>query len=139
MRWWPRLLHSTSARPGRSGHRRQRLPISRRVVAPRCRLARRRGHQHPASEGGWQELAAAHSRSPSAARAPSACVLLSIATTDLRDESIRRRRGKDSRITIERHRERRRNIEGRNLERDFNVLRRHERRPRRMLCNPLAL
>jgi hypothetical protein len=42
--------------------------------------------------------------------------------TDLCDELIHRRRGEDSRITIERHRERHRNIEGRNLERDFKSL-----------------
>jgi hypothetical protein len=41
---------------------------------------------------------------------------------DLRDELIRRRRGEDSCITIERHRERHCNIEGRNLERDFESL-----------------
>jgi hypothetical protein len=43
-------------------------------------------------------------------------------TVDLRDELIHRRRGEDSHITIERHHERHRNIEGRNLERDFESL-----------------
>jgi hypothetical protein len=83
----------------------------------------------PHHEEGRQEPTTAHSCSPSAARAmPSACVphqahvLPSIAMTDLRDELIRRCRGEDSRITIERYRERRRNIEGRNLERDFESL-----------------
>jgi hypothetical protein len=42
--------------------------------------------------------------------------------TDLRDELNHHRRGEDSRITIERRHERRRNIEGRNLERDFESL-----------------
>jgi hypothetical protein len=42
--------------------------------------------------------------------------------TDLRDKHIRRRRGEDSHITIEYHRERRHNIEGRNLKRDFESL-----------------
>jgi hypothetical protein len=80
-------------------------------------------------EGGRQELAAAHSCSPSAARAlPStrmphqARVLPSITTVDLRDKLIRRHRGEDSRITIERHHERQHNVEGRNLERDFESL-----------------
>jgi hypothetical protein len=41
---------------------------------------------------------------------------------DLRDELIHRHWGKDSRITIERHCERRRSVEGRNLERDFEFL-----------------
>jgi hypothetical protein len=43
-------------------------------------------------------------------------------TIDLCDELILRRRGEDSCITIECHRERRRNIEGRNIERDFESL-----------------
>jgi hypothetical protein len=71
----------------------------------------------------------AHSRSPSVACAPPAArgppqprVPLSIATVDLRDELIRHRGGEDSHITIERHHERRHNIEGRNLERDFEYL-----------------
>jgi hypothetical protein len=41
---------------------------------------------------------------------------------DLRDELIRCHWSENSRITIERHRERRRNIEGRNLERDFESI-----------------
>jgi hypothetical protein len=60
---------------------------------------------------------------PPSARVPhQACVLLSIVMDDLRDELIHHHRGEDSRITIEHHRERRRNIEGRNLERDFESL-----------------
>jgi hypothetical protein len=83
----------------------------------------------PYHEGGRQEPTAAHLHSPSVARAPpsahvphQARVLSSIATASLRDELIHRRQGEDSRITIERHRERRRNIEGRNVERDFESL-----------------
>jgi hypothetical protein len=41
--------------------------------------------------------------------------------TDLRKEINRRRGGEDSRTTIECNRERRRDIEGRNLERDFDL------------------
>jgi hypothetical protein len=48
--------------------------------------------------------------------------LLSIATTNLQDELICSHQGKDSCITIESHCERRRNNEGRNLERDFESL-----------------
>jgi hypothetical protein len=48
-------------------------------------------------------------------------VLPSIAMADLHDELIHHRRGEDSRITIEHHRERR-NIKGRNLEQDFESL-----------------
>jgi hypothetical protein len=44
-------------------------------------------------------------------------VLSSIATVDLHDELIRRRRGDDNRISIECHRERRRN-----LKQDFESL-----------------
>jgi hypothetical protein len=80
-------------------------------------------------EGGRQELTVAHSRSPSTACAPSfarmphqARVLPSIATVDLRDEHIHHRRGENSRITIECHRERCHKIKGRNLERDFESL-----------------
>jgi hypothetical protein len=83
----------------------------------------------PHHEGGWQLPSAAHSRSPSAARAPPyVCmphqlrVLLSIATADFHDELIHRCRGEDSQITIECHRERRRDIEGCNLDRDFESL-----------------
>jgi hypothetical protein len=49
-------------------------------------------------------------------------VLPSIVMADLRDELICRRKGEDSRITIECHHERHRNIEGRNHERDFESL-----------------
>jgi hypothetical protein len=72
---------------------------------------------------------AAHSRSPSATRAlpcdrvpHKARILLSIVMAELRDELIRHRRGEDSRITIKHHCERRHNIEGRNLKRDFESL-----------------
>jgi hypothetical protein len=83
----------------------------------------------PHHEGGRYEPVAAHSRSPLATRAPpsarvphQARVLPSIATADLHNELIRRRRSEDSRITIEHHRERRRIVEGRNIERDFESL-----------------
>jgi hypothetical protein len=49
-------------------------------------------------------------------RAPMA----SYATADLRAEINHRRGGEDGRVTIERRRERRRDIEGRNLEKDFD-------------------
>jgi hypothetical protein len=77
----------------------------------------------PHHEGGRQEPMVAHLHSPSAARAsPFMRALPSIPTTDLRNELIHRCRGEDSHITIECHRERCRNIEGRNLERDFESL-----------------
>jgi hypothetical protein len=77
----------------------------------------------PHHEGGRQESTVAHSCSPSAACMPhQAHVLPSIVMADLRDELIRHHKGEDNHITIERHRERRRNIEGRNLERDFESL-----------------
>jgi hypothetical protein len=49
-------------------------------------------------------------------------VLPSIAMVDLYDELIRRHRGEDSRVTFEHHRERHCNVEGCNLERDFESL-----------------
>jgi hypothetical protein len=49
-------------------------------------------------------------------------VLLSIVTADLGDELICHCRGEDSRITIEYHYERHHDIEGHNLERDFEYL-----------------
>jgi hypothetical protein len=71
-------------------------------------------------EGGRQEPTVADSFSPLVALAPpSTRVLPSITTIDLCSELIRYHRGEDSHITIEHHRERRHNIEGRNLERDF--------------------
>jgi hypothetical protein len=83
----------------------------------------------PHHEGGRQEPTTAHSCSPSAVCAPPSArvlhqsrVLPSIVTGDLRDELICRRRGEDSHTTIECHRERRHNIEGRILERDFESL-----------------
>jgi hypothetical protein len=42
-------------------------------------------------------------------------------TLDLREEINLHRGGEDSRTTIERNRERRQDIEGRNLERDFDL------------------
>jgi hypothetical protein len=66
-------------------------------------------------------------------------VLLSIATADLRDELIRRCQGEDSRITIERHRERHRNVEGCNLERDFESLVPAQEAPAARAMRPLAL
>jgi hypothetical protein len=47
--------------------------------------------------------------------------MASYQTTDLREEINHRRGGEDSRTTIERNSERRRDIEGRNLEIDFNL------------------
>jgi hypothetical protein len=74
-------------------------------------------------EEGRKEPAAAHSRSPSSMCTPpsahvphQARVLPSIATADPCDEFIRHRWGKDSRITIERHHERHRNVKGHNVE-----------------------
>jgi hypothetical protein len=66
-------------------------------------------------------------RPPSMARAPSAtCTssgpwvpVTSIATGDLRDE-FHCHKGENSRVSIERRRERRRNIKARNLEKDFS-------------------
>jgi hypothetical protein len=46
--------------------------------------------------------------------------MASYATTDLRAEINHRRGGEDGRVTIERRRERRRDIEGCNLEKDFD-------------------
>jgi hypothetical protein len=42
-------------------------------------------------------------------------------TDDLRAELNRRRAGEDARVSLERARERRQNIEGRNLDQDFSV------------------
>jgi hypothetical protein len=78
------------------------------------------------------------SRFPSAARTPSVAqappgvpgarppvqhraLMASYRTTDLREEINHRRGGEDSHTTIERNRERRRDIEGHNLERDFDL------------------
>jgi hypothetical protein len=87
---------------------------------------------------GWRQPSAQQSRFPSAACAPSVAQtplvlpgarpptqhrapMANYQTTDLREEINRRRGGEDSRTTIERNRERRRDIEGRNLERDFDL------------------
>jgi hypothetical protein len=56
-------------------------------------------------------------RPPAQHRTPMASYLM----TDLREEINRRQGGKDNRTTVERHRERRRDIEGRNLEKDFDL------------------
>jgi hypothetical protein len=87
-----------------------------------------------------------YSRSPLTVRAPpsphvphQARILSIIATTDLRDEHIRRRWGEDCRITIEHHRKRRHNIEGRNLERDFKCLAPAQETPVARAMRPLAL
>jgi hypothetical protein len=42
-----------------------------------------------------------------------------VQTNDLRAELDRRRAGEDARVSLERARERRQNIEGRNLDQDF--------------------
>jgi hypothetical protein len=47
--------------------------------------------------------------------------MASYTTTNLREEINRRRGGEDSRTAIERHHERRQDIEGRNLEKDFDL------------------
>jgi hypothetical protein len=47
--------------------------------------------------------------------------MASYTTTDLREEINHHRGGEDSRTAIERHHERHRDIEGRNLEKDFNL------------------
>jgi hypothetical protein len=47
--------------------------------------------------------------------------MASYQTTDIREEINRRRGWEDSHTTIEHNRERRRDIEGRNLERDFDL------------------
>jgi hypothetical protein len=47
--------------------------------------------------------------------------MASYQTSDLRVEINRRQGGEDSRTTIERNHERHRDIEGRNLERDFDL------------------
>jgi hypothetical protein len=87
-----------------------------------------------------------HSCSPLAVRAPPSAhvphqvrVLSSIAMADLRDELIRCRRGEDSHITIECHRERSRNIKGCNLERDFESLALAQEAPTARAIRPLAL
>jgi hypothetical protein len=67
------------------------------------------------------EPPAAHT--PSAARAPAPPhVPASITTTDLQAELNRRHNGEDSRITIKQQRERHYNIEGHNLEEEFDSL-----------------
>jgi hypothetical protein len=57
-----------------------------------------------------------NARPPAHRRAP----MVSYTTTYLRDEINRHRSGEDSRTAIECHRERHWNIEGRNLEKDFD-------------------
>ena len=60
-----------------------------------------------------QHEASASVRSPSVKAAP---------TEDLRAELNRRREGEDARVSLERARERRQNIEGRNLDLDFTAV-----------------
>jgi hypothetical protein len=86
----------------------------------------------------WCQPSAQQSRIPLAARVPSmaqaplvlpnACPsvqyrapMVSYTTMDLREEMNCHRCGEDTRTTIERHHERRQDIEGRNLEKDFNL------------------
>jgi hypothetical protein len=57
---------------------------------------------------------------------------------DLHDELIRRRQGEDSCITIECHHERRHNIKGCNLERDFESLAPTREVPAVRVIRPLA-
>jgi hypothetical protein len=87
---------------------------------------------------GRRQPSAQQSRFPSAARAPSVAQAPPVLpgarpsvqhrasmdcfqTSDLREEINRRRGGEDSGTTIKRNREKRRDIEGRNLERDFDL------------------
>jgi hypothetical protein len=69
-----------------------------------------------------REPSTAHMSSATHAPAPLRVPAASIATADLQAELNYRCAGKDSRITIEGQRERHRNIEGRNLEGEFNSL-----------------
>jgi len=70
------------------------------LVAAATPSPNKRGHAHR-SHVAPEQLAASH-RSPSVARVPS---------SDLRAELDHRRQGEDRRVTIERQRERRRNLE----------------------------
>jgi hypothetical protein len=133
---WPRqlqLLHSASARPGRSRHHRQWW-VSRPHWSLLASLLNNPplAHASPSAVEQWRHdvdqlvtvainTSAAHAL-PSDRVPHQARVLPSIVTVDLRDELIRHCRGEDSRITIERHRKRHRNVEGCNLERDFESL-----------------
>jgi hypothetical protein len=82
------------------------------------------GRRQPSTQQSHFSSAA---RAPSVAQAgarPSAqhrAPMASYQMTDLREEITRRRGGEDSRTTIERNRERHRDIEGCNLERDFDL------------------
>jgi hypothetical protein len=85
----------------------------------------------------WRQPSVQQSRTPSTARAPSVAhappmlpnarpsvqhraPMASYTTMDLKDEINCRHGGEDSRTAIERHHKRRRNIEGRSLEKDFD-------------------
>jgi hypothetical protein len=109
-----------------------RRNVDRLIVAAINMPLHERRCQPPAQHS---HIPAAHA--PSAARAPpvertppvgpDACQttphrapIASYATADLRAEINRRRGGEDGRVTIERRRERRRDIKGRNLEKDFD-------------------
>jgi hypothetical protein len=67
-----------------------------------------------------RETPAAHVPSTARVLAPLRAPTTSTAMADLRAELNHRRDGEDSHITIERQRERRRNIEGHNLEGEFD-------------------
>jgi hypothetical protein len=69
-----------------------------------------------------REPPAAHAPLAAHAPAPSRALTTSATMVDLRTELNHHRDGKDSRITIKHQRERRRNIEGRNLEGEFDSL-----------------
>jgi hypothetical protein len=69
-----------------------------------------------------RESPATHALSAAHAPAPPHVSAASITPTDLRAELNHRLDGEDSRITIERQHERRRNIEGCNLEGEFDSL-----------------
>jgi hypothetical protein len=66
---------------------------------------------------GRHQPSAQQSRFPSVARAP----IANYQTTELREEINHRRGGENSRTTIKHNHERHRDIEGRNLERDFDL------------------
>jgi hypothetical protein len=64
--------------------------------------------------------------------------MASYVTADLRAEINHRRGGEDGRVTIERRRERRRDIEGRNLEKDFDSHAPSRRSPSAREAYPLS-
>jgi hypothetical protein len=109
-----------------------RRNVDQLVVAAINTPLHERRRQPPASHShATVAHAASTARAPSVEHAPplgpDACQtarhrapVASYATADLRAEINRRRGGEDGRVTIERRRERRRDIKGRNLEKDFN-------------------